>query len=73
MFKLTFDTVGNEEVELQMEFGLPPLFKTIDDASDWALQNLPYGLHIEIRDGRKTLRAYGPNAGGLVIVKKAKK
>ncbi len=73
MFTLTFDTVGNEEVEFQMEFGgPPPKFKTIDDASDWALTHLPYGLAIEIRDGRKTLRAYGPNAGGLVIVRKKK-
>lgn len=62
-FKLTApESMDNEEVALQFEFGPPPQFKTIDDASDWALTNLPYGVYIQIHDGRKQLRAKGVNS-----------
>jgi hypothetical protein len=70
-FKLETDST-NEEVLLQWELAPPPLFKSIDDATDWALTNLPYGVFIKIYDGRKTLRAEGVNALTLVTFKKAK-
>lgn len=50
-----------------------PTFKTIDDASDWALGVLPYGTYIYIRDGRGTLRAHGFNSCKLKIEKRKKK
>lgn len=56
--KLTCDS-QMEEVRLQMEFGPPPTFTSIDEAEDWALTNLPVGVYIEVHDGRKTLRAAG--------------
>lgn len=72
MFKLNV-YFQSEEVKLQMEFGPPPLFKTIDDATDWALTHLPLGATIEITDGRKTLRAQGYVGGKLQYVRKNRK
>lgn len=67
MAKFTLSTEStNKEVLLQLELDPPPLFDSIDDASDWALTNLPYGVFIKIYDGRKTLRAEGVNSLTLV-------
>jgi len=46
-FKLSVPhDMDNTKVALQFQFGPPPLFKTIDDAGDWALRNLPMGVFI---------------------------
>lgn len=67
-FTLTTDS-DSEELAFQLEMSPPPIFKSIDDATDWALTNFPYGVYIEIRDGRRTLRASGINAGKIEIHK----
>lgn len=68
--KLTLTTphsMDNKEVQLQFELAPPPIFKSIDKAIDWALTNLPYGVYIELHDGRKTLRASGVVAGKVQV------
>ena len=70
MAKFTLSTDStNEEVLLQLEFGPPPTFKSIDDATDWALTNFPRGAYIKIHDGRKTLRAHGNVGCKIEIIK----
>ena len=69
-FKLSVPyDMDNTEVALQFQFDPPPIFKTIDDAGDWALINLPRGIFIQIHDGRKKLRAEGTNGLRLVRLK----
>lgn len=58
-------SMDNEEVALQFELAPPPIFKSVDKAVDWALTNLPYGVYIELHDGRGTLRANGNVAGKI--------
>lgn len=70
MAKFTLSTNSqDEDVQWQLELAPPPTFKTIDDATDWALSNFPYGVWIEIHDGRGTLRARGSVAGKIEIIK----
>lgn len=64
-FTLDFDENANEDVKLQMEYDPPRSFTSVDDAVDWALGNLPWGLAIAVKDGRGKLRASGLNGTKL--------